>query len=631
MLTRQAWLAMLVGGFVALPVQGQPPDPSKALMQLTGAKAAELEQAVRGVSAYPKRTRAAILDLAMYAQRHESLLADLARLRQRPSKEIDAYLTSNNYEAGLQSAAATVLVEAPETIDRMQERPDLVKIVGTAWASPPGRELITAVLDAVASQGEKKRSSAADQWAGRLHADPALMQQYVQLLEEYTKKMSAAGQQQDDSWKSYGYGIYKSGNGYVVTDVPSQEVINYALAVGYQYSALASALIQQYLYQENQSDYKAAVGGWYSNYGNTVPDSTRQQYADYYDMLQELSKYAEAAAAAYSGDGSQSGSGSGSGGSQSGDSGSSGSQGGDSGSGSGSDGYKGKEVQDYLAANANKYPKLAQWAKDHPAKDMRVGNKVPHLQEGDGPGKGPGQGAPGGNNRSQFPGGDKPPFGGDKGPPGLGGDKGGPPFGGDKGPPGLGGGKGGPPGLGGDKGAPGGAGGSPFSDKMRATPPENRARPTPQGGRSPFAGGGQMPSPGGAPKIGGGSPGGRPQQIVRGSPPMGQQLTRAQGQMHAAWKPHGGGGPKPAVRGAKRRRSEISYPPPLTVRAASSAGGAAPPAAREHPPYPLPLGHWADLRGACREAAPFSRLLPGTFPRTWRPAPACRRLLSVSL
>ena len=122
-------LALLFTGFALLaPVVAQPPlppkppgltgspDPLAALQKLTGAKRAELDQAVRGVAVYPAQTRAAILDLAQYSQKHPDLLKELAKLRNDSPEAIDRYLTSNKLEPALQQAAARVLVEAPETI-----------------------------------------------------------------------------------------------------------------------------------------------------------------------------------------------------------------------------------------------------------------------------------------------------------------------------------------------------------------------------------------------------------------------------------------------------------------------------------------------------------------------------------
>jgi hypothetical protein len=73
MLHRSSSLALLIAGFALLaPVVAQPPlppkpfkppgstgwpDPLAALQKLTGAKRAELDQAVRGVAVYPAQTR----------------------------------------------------------------------------------------------------------------------------------------------------------------------------------------------------------------------------------------------------------------------------------------------------------------------------------------------------------------------------------------------------------------------------------------------------------------------------------------------------------------------------------------------------------------------------------------------
>src|SRR6516225_2870102 len=152
------------------------------------------------------------------------------------------------------------------------------------------------------------------------------MQQLVQLLEEFTQKTTPAGQQPDNIWQSYGYGIYKSKDGYVVNDVPSADVVNYILAVGPQNQAVANAVIQQYLDGQNQADFNDAVGSWYNNNGSSIPRSASQSDGDYYALLQELANLNNALS-------QQSGSGnSGSSGSDSGNSGSSGSDSGNGGS-----------------------------------------------------------------------------------------------------------------------------------------------------------------------------------------------------------------------------------------------------------------------------------------------------------
>src|SRR5262249_23491427 len=190
-------------------------------------------------------------------------------------KAIDRYLTSNKLEPALQQAAARVLVEAPETVEKMRERPDLVAIVGLAWSTPPGKKLISTVLDLVAASQEKTRDNSADRWASRLQDDPKLMQQYVQLLEEFTQKTTPPDEQPDNTWQSYGYGIYKSKDGYVVNDVPSADVVNYILAVGPQYQAASNAVIQQYLDGQNQADFNDAVGGWDKTNGSSVSQAPR--------------------------------------------------------------------------------------------------------------------------------------------------------------------------------------------------------------------------------------------------------------------------------------------------------------------------------------------------------------------
>ena len=478
MLHRCSSLALLLTGFALLaPVLGQPPlppkppgltgspDPLAALQKLTGAKRAELDQAVRGVAVYPAQTRAAILDLAQYSQKHPDLLKELAKLRNDSPEAIDRYLTSNKLEPALQEAAARVLVEAPETVEKMQERPDLVAIVGLAWSTPPGKKLISTVLDLAAASQEKTRNNSADRWARRLQADPKRMQQFVQLLEEFTQKTTPAGQQPDNTWQSYGYGFYKSKDGYVVNDVPSPDVVNYILAVGPQYLVVANAVIQQYLDGQNQADFNDAVGGWYNTNGSSIPQSTSQSDSDYYALLQELGNLANALT-------QQSGSGnSGSSGSDSGNSGS---------SGAGAPGAS-------LNANRARYPKLSNWQAKNPAPKLGSPANLTRLQDGPRPDAG------------------KTPFDplGKKGPTKT-------------------------------------PSASPFSDRMKATPPGARARPTPHAGQNPF----KIASrpKGAAPK-----PSGAPKQLVRGSPSLGHQLTRAPRQMSAAWRPRGGG-PRPGPR-----------------------------------------------------------------------------------
>ena len=451
------------------PPPGKPPDPLAILQKLVGAKGAELDQAVRGVSAYPQRTRNAILDLAKHAEKHPTLLADLAKLRTATPAAVDQYLTSNKYEPELQHAAALVMVEAPETIDQMKARPDLVRIVGVAWSTPPGRDLISAVLEKAHAAQEKARSASADRWASRLKADPKLMQQYVQLLEDYTQRAHEG--KTDETWESYGYGVTKSKDGYVVNDVPSTEIINYALALGAQYQAVVSALIQQYLNGTNQDDYNAAVGGWYSTYGGSVPQSTQSSNSDYYALLQELSALAEAAYSNYTGG---SGSGYGSGGYSNGYGDSYGSGSGDTGSG---DGNTVNAVGNIIANNGNQYPKLTDWKAKNPAPKLGSPTDLSRLK--DGPLS-------------------KPPFDPGKGP-----------------------------------------NANPFTERLKGTPPNQRALPMAQGGQNPFALAAKKPGP----NVGGGKPPAGPQQMFRGSPPMGQQLARAQGQMKGAWRPPQGRGP----------------------------------------------------------------------------------------
>ena len=488
MLHRCSLLALLLTGFALLaPVLGQPPlppkppgltgspDPLAALQKLTGAKRAELDQAVRGVAVYPAQTRAAILDLAQYSQKHPDLLKELAKLRNDSPEAIDRYLTSNKLEPALQEAAARILVEAPETVEKLQERPDLVAIVGLAWSTPPGKKLISTVLDLAAASQEKTRNNSADRWARRLQADPKRMQQFVQLLEEFTQKTTPAGQQPDNTWQSYGYGIYKSKDGYVVDDVPSPDVVNYILAVGPQYLAVANAVIQQYLDGQNQADFNDAVGGWYNTNGSSIPKSASQSDSDYYALLQELGNLANALTQQ---------SGSGNSGSSGSDSGNNGSSGGDSGnSGSSGAGAPGAS----LNANRARYPKLSNWQAKNPAPKLGSPANLKRLQDGPRPDAG------------------KTPFDplGKKGPTKT-------------------------------------PSASPFSDRMKATPPGARARPTPHAGQNPF----KIASrpKGAAPKLSG-----APKQLVRGSPSLGHQLTRAPQQMSATWRPRGGG-PRPGPR-----------------------------------------------------------------------------------
>lgn len=466
-----------------------PPDPFPALVKLTGAQAAEVDQAIRGVSAYPRRTRLAILDLAQATRKYPSLLDDLARLRTGSTAEVDEYLTSHDYSHELQRAAALVLVEAPDTIDRMKERPELVRVVGEAWSAPPGRLLITSLLDAAAAGQEKTRDAAADRWAARLKADPRLAEQFVTLLRDYTHRAHADDPEPDDSLKAYHYGTHLSKDGFVVDDVPSPEVINYALAVGPKYQAVAAALIQQFLDGANQDDYNSAVGGWYAANGSSIPQSARQDNSDYYELLQELAQLASAAAAN-------------AGGSSTGDSGTGTGSGNDSGTGSGSGNGSGNSVNSYgdsynvngnasgntasrlLAANAGRYPKLSDWAARNPLpKEFRPPDFT-RLKPPPEP-----------KDRPPFPVG-KLPFE--------------PPSGGPR---------------------------APFADHLKAIGPAERGRPMPAGAKNPFHLASMppkaMPK---APMV--------PQQVFRGAPSMGQQLSRAPGRMGAAWAHPRGGAPR---------------------------------------------------------------------------------------
>jgi len=497
---RLSFAAFIVGVALAAPAMAQfpkppvapvppgPPstDPLAVLQKLTGSSSADVLQAVRGLAAYPERTRRAILDFAAYSEKHPSLLADLERLRGGPSDAIDHYLTSNDLEPELQRAAAVVLVEAPETIDQMQERPEMVRTVGAAWSTPPGRQLISALLDAAAGSLAKTQSAAADRWAGRLKADPKLLTQYTHLLDEYTGKTTAAGQQPDDTWKSYGYGTYKADNGYVVDDVPSKDVINYALAVGPQYPAVAEALIQQYLAGSNSDDYNSAVGFWFAAYGSSIPQSTQDANSDYYALLQELSSLAAALASSGSGygdtgNGDLGAPGNGSGNTGAGDNGAAGNgSGNNSGNGSG-DNVSVNAPSNLLNANPSNYPKLANWAAKNPA---------PKL------------GSPSDLNRLKNPPAGQSPLTGK---------------------------------------SPIGSGAAPFSDLMKATPANQRALPSPKGSQNPFNIAGK---PAAKPNLGQ-QPGGVPSQMFRASPSMSQQLTRAPAQMQAAWHPRPAAGPRP--------------------------------------------------------------------------------------
>src|SRR5262249_4232689 len=159
------------------------------------------------------------------------------------------------------------------------------------------------------------------------------------------QKTTPGGQEPDDTWQSYGYGIYKSKDGYVVNDVPSADVVNYILAVGPQYLAVANAVIQQYLDGQKQADFNDAVGAWYNTNGSSIPQSASQSNSDYYALLQELGNLNNALS-------QQSGSGnSGSSGSDSDNSGS---------SGAGAPGA-------FLKANRARYPKLSNWQAKNPA------------------------------------------------------------------------------------------------------------------------------------------------------------------------------------------------------------------------------------------------------------------------
>jgi hypothetical protein len=239
-------------------------------------------------------------------------------------------------------------------------------------------------------------------------------------------------------------------------------VINYALAVGPQYKSVADALIQQYLGGNNQADFNAAVGGWYSNNGDSIPQSAKQSDSDYYDLLKELASLANAYDSSNSGSGDGTGTGSG------------------SGNGSGNSG-NGNSLNNFLNANPKNFSKVADWAKKNPAAKVGSPNDLTRLK--DNPAKGPvGKETPG-------------------------------------------------------KSA------SPFADRLRSTPASERASPMAQGHQNPFNIASK--SPGGAVKPAGG---GHPQQVFRGNPSTGHQLTRAPQQMHSAWKPHGGGGAKPGPR-----------------------------------------------------------------------------------
>jgi len=175
----------------------------------------------------------------------------------------------------------------------------------------------------------------------------------------------------------------------------------------------------------------------------------------------------------------------------SGNSGSSGSDSdnsGSSGSNSGNSGSSGAGVPGaFLKANRARYPKLSNWQAKNPAPKLGSPANLTRLQDGPRPDAG------------------KTPFDplGKKGPTKT-------------------------------------PSASPFSDRMRATPPGARARPTPHAGKNPF----KIASrpKGAAPK-----PSGAPKQLFRGSPSLGHQLTRAPRQMSAAWRPRGGG-PRPGPR-----------------------------------------------------------------------------------
>jgi len=459
-----------------------PPDPIPELTKITGAKKAELDQAIRGLAAFPSRTREAILDLAQYSEEHPTLLAELARHRKDSPEDLDKYLNGSKYEPELQWAAAVVLVEAPDTIDRMRETPELVRVVGKAWSTPPGRVLISTILDASATKQDTARNTAADRWSARLKDDPKAMQQYTQLVEDYTQRVHGGDEKADATWKTYHYGIHKDSAGYVVTDVPSTEVINYALAEGTKYQALVAALLQQYFNGANQDSYNAAVGGWYSANGDAIPQSTRDDNSAYYALLQELSQLAQALAQ-YASENSSGDTGSGSG----------------DGSGSGSNGYgdsyssypEVNAAAAYVAANAARYPRLTDWRAKNPA--PKLGSPADQLLPKDGLPKDPFPKLP----KDDFPKlpKDKPPLDPIKKPTKT-----------------------------------------PFSDQLKNIPPADRARPAPEM-QNPFDVAKLKPQPmGKQPEI--------PHNLFRGAPSIGQQMTRAPMQMRSAWSPPRGG-PRP--------------------------------------------------------------------------------------
>ncbi|HEY1065134.1 MAG TPA: hypothetical protein VGE52_03460, partial [Pirellulales bacterium] len=104
------------------------PEPFDKVLGLLGPGQAEkigqdLGDAIRGVSLYPERTRTAILTLAKYAHDDPKLIGNIAALRSvKQPAEVDRYLASQKYPDELQYAAAVVLVDTPETLDRMLAR-----------------------------------------------------------------------------------------------------------------------------------------------------------------------------------------------------------------------------------------------------------------------------------------------------------------------------------------------------------------------------------------------------------------------------------------------------------------------------------------------------------------------------
>lgn len=314
-----ALLLVLVTPALAQPPFGKRPqfldrdrDQSGLLERLVGSeKMADLKLAVQGIALYPEEVRNAILDLCGYAVKYPKLIDDLVTVRSKSDAQIDAYLTGNNYSTELQQTAAIVLVDAPEALDVMQENEELVAIVGKLTENQRVKSIIQRQLSEAHERLSKIEAASTDAWSAQLAANQESMEEYQQLMADYTQaQQEAAGSSEpiDQTYESYDYGMYyepsASGGsgGWVVYSTPPSGLVNYALMYPYLYPNVYNDVIHHYMFNQNLEEFTETVSNWYQQYGGEIPEEARQQYADYYNQLESISQFEEQFQQHYQGD-----------------------------------------------------------------------------------------------------------------------------------------------------------------------------------------------------------------------------------------------------------------------------------------------------------------------------------------